>query len=117
MAITASTYFGARHGLETLIQLIAYDDDTGSLATVARASVHDKPTYPYRGIMLDTARNFYSVDSIKRIIDGMSYVKLNIFHWHITDTHSFPFYSKREPRVKLRALLSAISALPYPAKN
>lgn len=40
--------------------------------------------------MLDTARNYYSVDAIKRQLDAMSMVKLNVFHWHITDAQSFP---------------------------
>jgi hexosaminidase len=38
------------------------------------------------GILLDTSRNFFSVEVLKRLIDGLSYNKLNVFHWHITDT-------------------------------
>ncbi|KAI8080001.1 glycoside hydrolase superfamily [Halteromyces radiatus] len=52
--------------------------------------IQDAPTYPHRGLMLDTSRNYYSVNDILRTINAMSFNKLNVFHWHITDSHSFP---------------------------
>lgn len=88
--ISGDTFFGARHGLETLSQLISYDMLTDSLQIVSQAEIIDSPAFPYRGLMLDTSRNFFSVKSILRVLDAMSYNKLNTFHWHITDTHSFP---------------------------
>jgi len=88
--ITADTFFGARHALESLSQLIGYDMLSDSLQIVSSAEIIDSPAFPYRGLMLDTSRNFFSVKSILRVLDGMSYNKLNTFHWHITDTHSFP---------------------------
>ncbi|ODM91115.1 Chitooligosaccharidolytic beta-N-acetylglucosaminidase [Orchesella cincta] len=97
VTITANTFFGARHGLETLSQLIAYNDDVNSLQIVDQALIRDKPVFKYRGVILDTSRNFISVSVLKKLIDGMSYNKLNMFHWHITDSHSFPFYSKSVP--------------------
>ncbi|XP_021963248.1 chitooligosaccharidolytic beta-N-acetylglucosaminidase isoform X1 [Folsomia candida] len=87
--ISAVTFFGARHGLETLSQLIAYDEDLDVLQIVNTASIVDKPVYLYRGLALDTARNFISLDGIKKVIDGLSYNKMNMFHWHISDTNSF----------------------------
>ena len=54
------------------------------------ASIKDAPKYSHRGILIDTSRNFISVPIMKRVIDAMSYNKLNVLHWHITDTHSFP---------------------------
>ena len=45
------------------------------------------------GILLDTSRNYFTVEVLKRLIDGMSYNKLNVFHWHITDTARFTFNS------------------------
>jgi hexosaminidase len=56
--------------------------------------------FPYRGLLLDTARNFIPIPDLKRMIDGMALNKLNIFHWHLTDSNSFPFYSKRVPQVR-----------------
>jgi hexosaminidase len=48
---------------------------------------------------LDTARNFYPISDLKRLIDGLSYNKMNIFQWHLTDSNSFPFYSARVPQM------------------
>ena len=89
--ITANSYFGARHGLETLNQIITYDEITDSLQTYTSAHIVDVPKFPYRGVMIDTARNWISIDMMKKIIDGLSYNKLNILHWHLTDAESFPF--------------------------
>ena len=90
--IRAETYFGARHGLETLFQLVQFDHMEDSYLISADVNIEDGPHYPHRGVMLDTARNFISVDMIKTLIDSMSYSKLNVFHWHITDSQSFPLY-------------------------
>ena len=97
--ITAKSFYGARHGLETLGQLINYDDICGSLQIVKDADIEDAPAYPLRGLMLDTSRNFFSVKSILEMIDGMALNKLNTFHWHITDTHSFPIFISRQPEM------------------
>lgn len=97
--ISAQNFFGARHGLETLAQLIFYDDIRQHLLIVRDATIEDKPVYPYRGILLDTARNYFSVDSIYSTIDAMAAVKLNTFHWHITDSQSFPFVAERRPNL------------------
>nr|AAX94571.1 beta-N-acetylglucosaminidase [Choristoneura fumiferana] len=97
--ITGGSFFGVRHGLETLSQLILYDDIRDHLLIVRDVSIEDKPVYPYRGILLDTARNYYTIDSIKKTIDAMAAVKLNTFHWHITDSQSFPFVSERRPNL------------------
>ncbi len=75
------------------------------LQIVNQAIITDKPVFTYRGIMMDTARNFISLPRLKRLIDGMSYSKLNMFHWHITDTHSFPFYSKTRPMVNSNEII------------
>nr|ACR57832.1 beta-N-acetylglucosaminidase [Xestia c-nigrum] len=97
--IKGGSFFGLRHGLETLSQLIVYDDIRNHMLIVRDVSITDKPVYPYRGILLDTARNYYSIDSIKATIDAMAAVKLNTFHWHITDSQSFPFEVSRRPQL------------------
>lgn len=57
--------------------------------------------------MLDTSRHYFSTDTIKRIISGMSHVKLNRFHWHLTDSQSFPFISKKYPELSLYGAYSS----------
>lgn len=95
--ISANSFFGARHALETLSQLIVYDDIRREVQMLAQATIVDAPAYKHRGLLLDTARNYFSVKSIKRTIDGMAMTKLNTFHWHITDSHSFPMEVKSQP--------------------
>ncbi|KAK8731345.1 hypothetical protein OTU49_007558, partial [Cherax quadricarinatus] len=97
--VLAGDFFGARHALETLSQLIEYDELAGVLQIVSTAAVVDAPVYKYRGILLDTSRNFFSVRAIERTLDAMAASKLNTLHWHITDTHSFPLYLESLPRM------------------
>jgi len=97
--ITAPTFFGARHGVESLLQLVVYSDLDGTTVVPSSVELTDAPKYPHRGFLLDTSRNYFSVDSIKRTIDAMAVVKLNSFHWHITDSHSFPFVAKSKPEL------------------
>lgn len=66
--IKAKTYFGARHGLETLNQLIVYDDIRRELQIVSKAVIYDEPAFKWRGVLLDTSRNFYTVKAIKRTL-------------------------------------------------
>uniref|UniRef100_A0A1A9ZNX1 Beta-hexosaminidase n=1 Tax=Glossina pallidipes TaxID=7398 RepID=A0A1A9ZNX1_GLOPL len=73
--IKAEDFFGIRHGLETLSQLIVYDDIKDELQILANVSLSDKPAFKWRGLMLDTARHFYSVKSIKRTLDIIQIVE------------------------------------------
>jgi hexosaminidase len=91
--ITAQTVYGARNGLETLRQLITTYEHNSSGKTIVIAGdvqIMDKPMYSHRGFMLDTSRNYFPISSIKRTLDAMGHSKLNVFHWHATDSHSFP---------------------------
>ncbi|XP_062541255.1 chitooligosaccharidolytic beta-N-acetylglucosaminidase isoform X2 [Armigeres subalbatus] len=97
VTIEAGSYFGARHGLETLAQLIVFDDIRNELQVVADVEIQDAPVYAHRGLALDTSRNYVSVDAIKTAIDALAMVKMNVFHWHITDSHSFPLVIKSQP--------------------
>ncbi|XP_052192013.1 beta-hexosaminidase 2 [Diospyros lotus] len=91
--LAAETAWGAMRGLETFSQL-AWGDPTRIAAGVF---VADAPMFPHRGVMLDTSRNYYGVGDIERTIGAMSGNKLNVFHWHITDSHSFPLVMPSEP--------------------
>ncbi|KAI0049453.1 glycoside hydrolase family 20 protein [Auriscalpium vulgare] len=87
--ITADSTLGLLRGLTTFGQLWYFH--SGQLYTLsAPVHVEDSPAYPYRGFMLDTARNFFPVADIKRTLDAMSWVKINTFHWHVVDSQSFP---------------------------
>lgn len=72
--IKAKSFYGARHALETLAQLIVYDNIRRELQVVGELEINDAPVYKHRGVLLDTSRNYYSVESIKKIIgESMSF--------------------------------------------
>ncbi|KAL1923784.1 uncharacterized protein VTP21DRAFT_8764 [Calcarisporiella thermophila] len=98
--IRAKTVWGAIRSLETFSQLVTYNKTSDSrVIRNAPWKIEDAPAYSHRGIMLDTSRNFFPVKDILRVLDGMAYSKLNVFHWHIVDSHSFPFGSERYPEL------------------
>uniref|UniRef100_A0A1A9WED6 beta-N-acetylhexosaminidase n=1 Tax=Glossina brevipalpis TaxID=37001 RepID=A0A1A9WED6_9MUSC len=97
--ITANSFYGARHALSTLQQLVWFDEREHSWLTLSKIDIKDAPRFRYRGLMLDTSRHYFSVDAIKRTIAAMSHAKLNRFHWHITDSQSFPYVSKHYPEL------------------
>lgn len=68
--------------------------------------ITDEPKFKHRGISLDTSRNFYSVDVLKRTINGLAMVKLNTFHWHISDSQSFPLLLKSHPELATHSAYS-----------
>lgn len=86
--LKAGTVWGAMHGLETFSQLVYLEGN--QLMVPVDLYIEDGPIFPHRGVMLDTGRNYYARRDIMRTIKAMSYNKLNVFHWHITDSNSFP---------------------------
>ncbi|OBZ71292.1 Beta-hexosaminidase 2 [Grifola frondosa] len=87
--LSANSTLGLLRGLTTFEQLwYEWSGDTYTLE--APISIADSPAYPYRGFMLDTARNFFPVADIKRTLDAMSWVKMSELHWHVVDSQSFP---------------------------
>ncbi|KAF7767960.1 CAZyme family GH20 [Agaricus bisporus var. burnettii] len=87
--LTASTALGLFRGLTTFGQLW-YELDGETYTLQAPINIEDSPKYPYRGLMLDTSRNYFPVPDIKRTLDAMSWVKVNHLHWHVVDSQSFP---------------------------
>src|ERR1700722_18575998 len=92
----AATVVGAMRGLGTLEQLVQ-SDATGLFIPVA--VIHDAPRFRWRGLMIDCARHFIPVDVLKRTLDGMASVKLNLFHWHLSEDQGFRMESKTFPKL------------------
>ncbi len=84
--LQAATDIGALRGLETFLQLLTLDE---SGVTVPEVAIFDGPRFPWRGLMIDSSRHFMPVDVIKRNLDGMAAVKLNVLHWHLVDDQGF----------------------------
>jgi hexosaminidase len=92
--LTAPNALGALHGLQTFLQLVRVTPQGFSAPAVA---IDDSPRFPWRGLMIDSGRHFIPVAVIERNLDGMEAVKLNVFHWHLSDDQGFRVESKRFP--------------------
>ena len=92
----AATVVGAMRGLETLQQLVQSD---ASGYFVPAVSIRDTPRFRWRGLMIDCGRHFMPVDVIKRTLDGMTAVKLNVFHWHLSEDQGFRIESRDFPKL------------------
>ena len=97
--LTAPTPLGTMHGLQTFLQLVDVSPDGFAAPAV---TIQDKPRFPWRGLMIDSARHFIPLDVIMRNLDGMEAVKMNVFHWHLSENQGFRAESKKFP--KLHAL-------------
>jgi len=84
--LTAETDIGAMRGLETLLQLLDADSEGYFFHTV---EIKDTPRFPWRGLMIDGCRHFMPLDVIKRNLDGMAAVKMNVMHWHLSEDQGF----------------------------
>ncbi|XP_066903581.1 chitooligosaccharidolytic beta-N-acetylglucosaminidase isoform X2 [Halyomorpha halys] len=107
VTIYAETAFGARHALETLSQLTSrVNYDNSCSIYIISANIEDKPVFKHRGILIDTSRHFIPVRDLERTLGAMAANKLNVLHWHATDSHSFPLLLSKIP---LLARLGAYS--------
>ena len=94
--LRASTPLGTLHGLQTLLQLV--DVSPGGFAASA-VTIEDRPRFQWRGLMIDSARHFIPLEVIRRNIDGMEVVKMNVFHWHLSENQGFRVESKKFPKL------------------
>jgi hexosaminidase len=95
--IAAPNPLGVMHGLETFLQLVAVTP-----AGFAAPAVHieDAPRFPWRGLTMDVSRHFIYLDTLKRNIDGMAAVKMNVLHLHLSDDQGFRVESKEFPKLQ-----------------
>jgi hexosaminidase len=97
-ALRAPTVVGVLRGVETLLQLVTADSAGFFIPEVRIA---DAPRFPWRGLLVDAGRHFEPVEVIKRTLDGMAVVKLNVLHWHLSEDQGFRVESKRFPLLQL----------------
>src|SRR5436190_1427535 len=94
--LTAPTLLGTLHGLQTFLQLVDVSPDGFAAPAV---TIQDRPRFPWRGLMIDSARHFTPLEVIRRNLDGMEAVKMNVFHWHLTDNQGIRVESKKFPKL------------------
>ena len=97
--ISAPTTVGAMRGLETFLQLLEGDKNGFYFPAV---SISDKPRFVWRGLMIDSARHFQPMEVLKRNLDAMAAVKMNVLHWHLTEDQGFRVESKKLPELHLQ---------------
>jgi hexosaminidase len=95
--LEAHTVTGTLRGLETFAQLIGPGKDGFEVPAVR---IEDRPRFPWRGLMLDVTRHWMPVAVVERNLDAMAAVKLNVFHWHLSDDQGFRVESKRYPKLQ-----------------
>ena len=101
-ASSAAGFYYAVQSLKQLLPIAVYGDkksDSVEEWEVPCAHIDDAPRFSYRGMHLDVARHFFSVDEVKRYIDLLAMHKLNVFHWHLTDDQGWRIEIKKYPKL------------------
>src|SRR5262249_34957445 len=94
--LNAANPLGVLRGLQTILQLVDVSPD-GFVAPAV--TIKDSPRFGWRGLLIDSSRHFTPMDVLKRNLDGMEAVKMNVFHWHISDNQGFRAESKKFPKL------------------
>lgn len=94
--IDAPTPLGTMHGLQTFLQLVTVSPDGFAASAV---TIQDTPRFPWRGLMIDVSRHFIPLDVLRRNLDGVEAVKMNVFHWHLSENQGFRAESKKFPKL------------------
>ncbi|GAA6035914.1 hypothetical protein JCM8097_005160 [Rhodosporidiobolus ruineniae] len=108
-SLSANSTLGLLRGLQTFEQLVYTlpGDEHVRYIPSTPVEIEDSPAFPYRGFMLDTSRNFFPVEDILRTLDAMASVKLSTFHWHATDSQSWPLFVPAFPNLTAAAYSAA----------
>ncbi len=96
ITLDAQTDIGALRGLETLLQLLESDEAGYYFPCV---EIKDEPRFPWRGLMIDASRHFQPIDVLKRNIDAMAAVKMNVLHFHLCDNQGWRVESNAYPKL------------------
>lgn len=105
ITLKAATPAGFYYGFQTIKKLLPANvmagvrDKAVTDYALPLVSIQDAPRFPYRGFMLDVARHFFTTEEVKRMIDIMSYYKMNRFHWHLSDDQGWRVEIKKYPEL------------------
>ena len=94
--LVAPTVVGALRGMETFLQVLQGDRNGYYLPAI---EIQDQPRFPWRGLLIDVARHYQTVEVLKRNLDAMAAVKLNVLHWHLSEDQGFRVESKKFPKL------------------
>jgi hexosaminidase len=94
--LVAPTVVGGLRGLETFLQLVQGDREGFYLPGI---KIQDRPRFSWRGLLIDVGRHYEPMEVLKRNLDAMAAVKLNVFHWHLTEDQGFRVESRKLPKL------------------
>jgi hexosaminidase len=94
--LSARETWGALRGLETFLELV---EPRGEGLSIPAVTIKDRPRFRWRGLLVDAGRHFMPVEVVKRNLDGMAAVKMNVLHWHLTEDQGFRVESRRYPKL------------------
>ena len=101
--IVAKTPAGLFYGMQTVLQLLPAEIESKSVVntewSLPCVSIEDAPRFSYRGLMCDPCRHFMTVEEVKRQIDVMAMLKINTFHWHLTEDQGWRMEIKKYPKL------------------
>ncbi|HTA76371.1 MAG TPA: family 20 glycosylhydrolase, partial [bacterium] len=95
--LSANNPLGVLHGLQTLLQLVEKQNDGYVIPCV---TIHDKPRFAWRGLLIDVGRHWMPVEVIKRNLDALEEAKMNVLHWHLSEDQGFRVESKAFPKLQ-----------------
>jgi hexosaminidase len=95
--LTAPNPLGVMHGLETFLQMVQVTPDGYAAPAI---HIEDTPRFPWRGLSIDVSRHFISMEVLKRNVDGMAAVKMNVLHLHLSDDQGFRLESREFPKLQ-----------------
>lgn len=104
VVIRGTTQAGLFYGVQTLFQLLPPEVFSTNRVTnadwqVPCVQIEDWPRFKWRGLMLDVSRHFFTVQEIEQLLDSMAALKMNIFHWHLTDDQGWRIEIKKYPKL------------------
>jgi len=96
-SLTAPSSLGILHGLQTFVQLV---ETTANGFSVPAVTITDNPRFAWRGLLIDVGRHFIPLEALKRNLDGMAAVKMNVLHLHLYDNEGFRVESRHFPKLQ-----------------
>jgi hexosaminidase len=96
-SLTAPSSLGILHGLQTFLQLV---ETTANGFSVPVVTITDNPRFAWRGLLIDVGRHFIPLEVLKRNLDGMAAVKMNVLHLHLYDNEGFRGESRHFPKLQ-----------------
>lgn len=100
--IEAAESSGIFYGIQSLRQLLPTDFEYGATSksfNIPVLEITDKPRFPWRSFMLDESRHFNGAKEVKKLLDQMALLKMNTFHWHLTDDQGWRIEIKKYPKL------------------